>query len=148
MTRIPSFDSQIRQSISPYKTFTRYVVFAVVAGACNLSSQALASSILPSIPLMFSIIFGTGVGFVTKYILDKRWIFYDPYEGHQSEVKKISVYGASGVVTTLTFWVVELASWGLWHTSLAKYTGAFFGLLLGNFMKYNLDKRFVFSLPK
>ena len=145
MTRVPSYDMPIRPPISRYKTFTRYVVFAFLAGACNLLSQAFASSVSPAMPLMISIVFGTGIGFLTKYILDKRWIFYDPYQGHQSEARKLSIYGASGIVTTLVFWSVELSSWAVWHTSFAKFTGACVGLMLGNILKYNLDKRFVFA---
>ncbi len=53
------------------------------------------------------------VGFVAKYILDKRWVFFDAYESHASEARKVMIYGAFGVGTTLLFWGIELAAWHL-----------------------------------
>jgi putative flippase GtrA len=94
---------------------------------------------------MVSVLFGTGVGFVLKYLLDKRWIFFDDYCGHSAELRKFVVYGLFRVGTTLLIWGMELGAWHLWQTTVAKYSGAVVGLSLGNRIKYLLDKHYVFG---
>jgi putative flippase GtrA len=93
---------------------------------------------------MLSVLLGTGVGFFVKYVLDKRWVFLDDYEGHLLELRKITLYGFLSVGTTLLFWAVELGAWHYWHTPSAKYAGGAIGLALGNWIKYLLDRQFVF----
>ena len=84
------------------------------------------------------------VGFALKYALDKKWIFYDAYTSHTSELRKVFLYGLFSVVTTLIFWGVEVMFWTIWETSLAKYAGAVLGLAIGYAAKYSLDRAFVF----
>jgi putative flippase GtrA len=100
--------------------FIRYVLFAAAGGASNLASQ---EATLPALPLIDSVLVSTGVGFVVKYVLDKRWIFLDEFGEHAAEVRKIV--------------------WHLWQTTVAKYAGAVVGLSLGNWVKYLLDKHYV-----
>jgi len=125
--------------------FVRYVLFVVFAGLGNLFSQEAVVRVAPALPLMASVLVGTGVGFVIKYALDKRWIFFDDYESHTEEIRKVIVYGLFSVLTTLIFWAVEIGAWRHWETSFAKYTGAVIGLAIGNLIKYLLDRRFVFG---
>jgi putative flippase GtrA len=125
--------------------FVRYVLFAVIAGAANLSAQELTIRALPTLPVAVSVLVGTGAGFLVKYALDKRWIFFDAYESHATEIRKIAIYGVSGVATTLVFWGAELGAWTTWRTPEAKYAGAVVGLALGNWIKYRLDKHYVFG---
>ena len=124
--------------------FVRYVAFAVISSLANLGTQELAVQSFPAAPIFVSILLGTGVGFVTKYLLDKRWVFADPYSSHGEEARKVVLYGALSVITTLLFWGTELAAWTIWHTAEAKYIGGAIGLAVGNWIKYRLDKRFVF----
>jgi len=123
----------------------RYVVFAIAAGLSNLASQEAVVRLFPVLPTMGSVLVGTGVGFLIKYLLDKRWIFHDTFDTHGDEVRKIVVYGFSGVGTTLIFWAAELGFWHLGQTVSAKYIGAALGLSIGNAVKYLLDRKFVFS---
>lgn len=127
----------------------RYVLFATVATLANLLTQELVVQLAPgdqTAPwlLTASILAGTVVGFALKYALDKRWIFYDAYTSHSSEVRKISLYGLFSVATTLIFWGMEVVFWTIWETSFAKYTGAVLGLAIGYATKYFLDRNFVF----
>jgi putative flippase GtrA len=121
-----------------------YTLFAVFAGLCNLVSQEVTLRLWPAFPLMGAVLAGTGVGFVVKYILDKHWIFADAYEGHALELRKIILYGLFSVGTTAIFWGIEIGAWHLWETSAAKYVGAVFGLVLGNWIKFRLDRAWVF----
>ncbi|HEX2147658.1 MAG TPA: GtrA family protein [Pseudorhizobium sp.] len=122
----------------------RYVLFAVISTVVNFAVQELAISAAPAQPLMLSIFLGTGAGFVVKYILDKKWIFYDGYTSRASEARKVSLYGMFSIVTTIIFWSFEVAFWTIWGTDLAKYTGGAIGLAIGYASKYALDRKFVF----
>jgi putative flippase GtrA len=124
--------------------FVRYVLFAVIATLANLATQELVIRLAPVAPLTLSILAGTAAGFVLKYVLDKRWVFEDGYDGHREELQKVTLYGAFSVLTTLVFWGFEVAFWTIWHTDVAKYTGAVLGLALGYAAKFALDRTFVF----
>ena len=50
-----------------------------------------------------------------------------------------------GLVTTALFWGTETAFWLLWGTEAMRELGAVLGLSVGYVVKYNLDKRYVFS---
>ncbi len=123
----------------------RYLVFAVLATLANLAAQELVIRVSPVAPLALSILAGTAAGFVLKYVLDKRWVFADRSESHAQEIRKVTLYGAFSVLTTLVFWGFEIAFWALWRTDLAKYTGAVLGLALGYAAKFALDRAFVFT---
>jgi len=122
----------------------RYVLFAVVATVANLVTQEAVFRMAPIAPLASSIASGTVVGFAVKYLLDKKWIFFDEYTGARREFQKVGLYGVFSVVTTLVFWSFEVAFWTLWRTDLAKYTGAVLGLAIGYAAKFALDRAFVF----
>lgn len=133
-----------RPSLSVGAILIRYVLFAVTAGLANIATQEIVVRGLRSASIIASILAGTAMGFLVKYLLDKRWVFLDGYQGHAAEVRKIAAYGAFGVGTTLLFWAIELSFWHVWRTVEAKYIGAVIGLALGNWVKYQLDKHYVF----
>ena len=122
----------------------RYVLFAVVATLVNLAAQVVTIRLAPLAPLAVSSLAGTAAGFAVKYILDKRWIFYDAYTSHRDEARKVTLYALFSVVTTLIFWGFEVTFWTIWRTDLAKYTGAVLGLAIGYAAKCVLDQTFVF----
>ena len=122
----------------------RYVLFAVVATVANLAAQEIVVRLAPVAPLALSIAAGTVVGFAVKYVLDKKWVFYDRFTSHRDEARKISLYGLFSVFTTLVFWGFEVTFWTIWRTDLAKYTGAVLGLAIGYAAKFVLDQTFVF----
>jgi len=125
--------------------FVRYVSFAVLATLANLATQEVVTRIAPTSSLMPSILMGTIAGFVLKYLLDKKWVFDDGYDGHRQEIQKITLYGAFSVLTTLVFWGFEVAFWTIWRTDFAKYSGAVLGLAIGYAAKFVLDRTFVFK---
>jgi putative flippase GtrA len=123
----------------------RYALFAAISTLMNLGTQELVVRSSPIAPLTISIVAGTIVGFAVKYALDKRWIFFDGYDGHAREALKIALYGIFSVLTTLVFWGFEVAFWIFWRTDLAKYCGAVLGLALGYAAKYLIDRNLVFT---
>lgn len=80
-----------------------------------------------------------------KYLLDKRWIFYDFETGVKNHGRKFSLYTGMGLITTAIFWGTETAFWLIWQTDLMRELGAILGLSVGYVVKYNLDRRFVFT---
>ncbi|MDA9780500.1 GtrA family protein, partial [Amylibacter sp.] len=88
---------------------------------------------------------GTIVGLVLKYFLDKRWIFGDMSAGVKAHSKKFLLYTAMGIVTTAIFWATETAFWLVWETDVMREVGAVIGLSIGYVVKYNLDRRYVFT---
>jgi putative flippase GtrA len=133
-----------RAPLSAHVIFVRYVAFAFVAGLTNIAAQEIFVRAMPLAPIMASILSGTILGFIVKYLLEKRWVFLDEYGGHVAEARKIVLYGILGAGTTGLFWVTELGFWYSLHTVEAKYIGAAIGLALGNWIKYHLSKRYVF----
>jgi putative flippase GtrA len=119
----------------------RYAGFAVIATLANLATQQITIGMAP---LALSIAMGTLVGFAAKYGLDKYFIFFDTYSGHAREAGKVLLYGLFSIVTTLVFWSFEAGFWAIWHSDLAKYSGAIIGLALGYAVKFLLDKHVTF----
>jgi len=123
----------------------RYGAFAVVATLANLGAQRLVLGVWGNdYALALAIFVGTGVGLAVKYILDKRWIFFDHSTGAATHGRKFALYTLMGVVTTVIFWGAETAAWMIWHTDMAREAGAILGLTVGYVVKYRLDKRYVF----
>lgn len=124
----------------------RYAAFAVLATLANLAAQRLVlAEIAGDVGFALAVAAGTAAGLVLKYLLDKRWIFYDRSTGVAAHGRKFTLYTVMGVVTTLIFWGTETAFWLLWRTDLMREAGAVLGLTVGYVIKYQLDRRFVFE---
>lgn len=124
----------------------KYTAFAVIATIVNLGVQRLVLT-QGGDGMTFALAIGAGtlVGLVIKYTLDKRWIFYDLDTGVKAHGQKFSLYTAMGLITTAIFWGAETAFWLIWQTDVMRELGAIIGLSIGYVVKYNLDRRFVFT---
>lgn len=128
-----------------------YAVFAVVATAANLVAQALAGLALDLAPgalgpgYWFALAFGTGVGLVVKYVLDKQWIFRDRATGVRAHSRRFMLYTVMGLFTTAIFWGTQTLFVLVWRTEAALMVGGALGLAVGYVVKYRLDRRYVFS---
>jgi putative flippase GtrA len=124
----------------------RYTAFAVIATLANLGAQRAALAALDMRgELAAAMLVGTAVGLVVKYALDKKWIFFDASSGIAAHGKRFSLYTAMGIVTTMIFWGFEAGFWYVWRTDVMREAGAVIGLAIGYAVKYELDRRFVFS---
>lgn len=124
----------------------RYSAFAVVATLVNLGVQRAVLA-FGDTALVFAAAIGAGTlaGLVVKYVLDKRWIFYDRATGARAHGEKFSRYTAMGLITTAIFWGTETTFWLIWQTDLMRELGAIIGLSIGYVTKYQLDRRYVFT---
>lgn len=124
----------------------RYAAFAMVATIANLATQRVVLQFGETgIHFAGAVGAGTIVGLIIKYVLDKRWIFHDVATGVKNHSRRFSLYTAMGLITTAIFWGTETAFWLIWQTDMMRELGAILGLSVGYVVKYNLDRRFVFT---
>ena len=88
---------------------------------------------------------GTAVGLLLKYQLDKRYIFGFSPASFIHDSRTFALYTCMGLLTTAIFWGFEFGFHLLFQDKLMRYLGAVIGLAIGYWMKYHLDKRFVFQ---
>ena len=94
------------------------------------------------------LVVGTGAGLVTKYILDKKWIFRYDAGGLAGDIGTFLLYALMGVATTAIFWITELAFDRFLPLENARYLGGALGLIAGYTAKYFLDRTLVFRKSK
>jgi putative flippase GtrA len=127
-----------------------YAGFGVVATAANLGVQVVLHGLLPpgqgaGVAYWLALAAGTGAGLVIKYVLDKRWIFADPSAGIASHGRMFSLYTLMGVASTGIFWGTQTAFFLATGSLAMLYLGGALGLAVGYWVKYRLDRRFVFT---
>ncbi len=123
----------------------RYAAFAAISTLVNLAFQALVKSVdQGAYSTTLAMAVGTVAGIVPKYLLDKWWIFGDATGGLDSEARKFVLYGALSGITTVVFWITEYLFDWIGGGGPLRYVGAVLGLSLGYWMKYRLDRQFVF----
>jgi len=91
-----------------------------------------------------SIFIGTIEGLPLRYYLEKRYIFAFESDDIKHDSKLFVLSSSMGIITTLIFWLTEYLFHILFNTDFMRYAGGVIGLALGYFIKYKLDKRFVF----
>lgn len=127
------------------KLAINYATFALVATAANIGAQDLViRTYSGSFDIFASIIAGTGVGLVVKYILDKRYIFSFRARSVAHDTQTFALYSVMGLVTTVIFWGFEFGFHHIFETKEMRYLGGVIGLAIGYLTKYHLDKRYVF----
>jgi putative flippase GtrA len=131
------------------KLAVTYTVFAIIATIANIAAQDITVHIyIGMYSIILSVIAGTAVGLVIKYILDKRYIFRFQTRNITHNSKIFVLYTLMGIVTTLIFWFFEFGFNHFFQTKQMRYFGGVIGLALGYIVKYQLDKRFVFRMQK
>jgi putative flippase GtrA len=125
-----------------------YAIIALIATAANLGAQALSVRVWTGLwHIEISVLVGTAVGLVLKYVLDKIYIFRFKADDALHDLQTFILYTGMGVVTTLLFWGFEFGFNATFQDKDMRYVGALIGLGLGYWAKYHLDKRFVFRTP-
>ena len=129
----------------------KYFIFACIATSLNIGTQKLFFVLYThnnDYSIYIAMLLGTVIGFITKYFLDKNFIFYYKADSGKQNFFLFVLYSAMGVVTTVIFWGTELLFDYLFPFDEAKYIGAIIGLSIGYTSKYFLDKKFVFKPNK
>ena len=123
-----------------------YSSFAIIAIAANVLSQEFALLFYQGAhELVVAIPVGTAVGLVVKFVLDRKYIFKADTVPLSKDGRQFIAYTATGVLTTVLFWGSEIAFELLFASREARYVGAILGLSCGYILKYQLDRRYVFT---
>lgn len=146
------------------KLILKYSFFAFISIIVNLVSQELIYNALKlnlflevvktiekfsnfsNFIFYTSMLGGTFFGLLTKYMLDKKYIFYYKVKSKKDDLSKFIMYTFMGIITTFIFWGFEIAFKNIFDFYIAKYIGGLIGLTIGYTVKYFLDKRFVFRV--
>jgi len=122
-----------------------YILFSGISTLINICAQMLSLRIYNGhYSIEISIFIGTIAGLPLRYYLEKRYIFAFKSEDIKHDSKLFVLYSSMGIITTFIFWGTEYLFYILFNTDFMRYTGGVIGLALGYFIKYQLDKRFVF----
>lgn len=127
------------------KILVLYTLLAVLSTAINIGSQMLSIWIYKGpLSVEISILVGTVMGLPLRYFLEKRYIFNFTSKNLVHDGKLFVFYSAMGVITTLIFWGTEYTFHLIYDTDFMRYLGGVFGLSIGFYVKYQLDKKYVF----
>lgn len=122
-----------------------YTFFAVLSTIINIGSQIFSIWVYKGpYSVEISILVGTAAGLPLRYFLEKRYIFDFTSQNLAHDGKLFIFYSAMGVITTIIFWGTEYAFHLIYDTDLMRYVGGILGLAIGYFVKYQLDKKYVF----
>lgn len=125
------------------------LVYALVSGfatVANIATQALSMWAYDGMyAVALSVLAGTAMGFPIKYVLEKKYVFDFKADNLGHDTRLFILYGFMGVFTTAVFWGIEFAFHHLFGTDAMRYLGGAIGLTIGSYIKYHLDKRFVFK---
>ena len=122
-----------------------YTIFALIATIANIGAQDIViRGYSGMFDVLLSVVVGTGVGLVVKYVLDKKYIFGFRARSVAHDGQTFLLYTVMGLVTTAIFWAFEFGFHHLFETKEMRYLGGVIGLAIGYLTKYHLDKRYVF----
>ena len=124
-----------------------YIVFASLSTAINIGSQMLSMGIYKGLyAVEISILVGTATGLPLRYLLEKRYIFSFKSSDIRHDGQLFVLYSFMGVLTTAIFWLTEYAFHLLFAEDFMRYVGGVIGLGIGFYVKYRLDKKYVFVI--
>ena len=127
------------------KILACYTLFATLSTIINIGSQIISVwAYKGPFSIEISILVGTAAGLPLRYFLEKRYIFSFTSKNLAHDGKLFVFYSAMGVITTLIFWSTEYAFHLIYDTDVMRYVGGIIGLAIGFYVKYQLDKKYVF----
>ncbi len=129
------------------KTAILYTIFAVIATIINIAGQDMSIRVYDDAhSVVLSVLVGTIVGLIVKYVLDKKYIFQYQTISIAHDTRTFVTYTVMGLITTAIFWCSEITFDAIFQSKEMRYLGGVIGLAIGYYIKYQLDKRYVFKL--
>lgn len=123
----------------------RYCLFALAATIVNIGTQECVMRLHDGrFAIALSMAIGTACGLLVKYLLDKHYIFRFRARDLGHDARTLFLYILMGLATTAIFWAFELGFAWLHESRAMRYLGGALGLAIGYFVKYQLDKHYVF----
>ncbi|WP_216235808.1 GtrA family protein [Polynucleobacter wuianus] len=134
------------KKLSSKDILLRYILIAILATAINIAIQIIFLRVYHGEnALILSVLCATAIGLFLRYELDKKYIFNAQHKNMRSDVRKFLLYSSMGIFSTAIFWLTEWAFHIIFASNLMRYVGAGIGLSTGYYVKYHLDKKFVFN---
>ncbi len=122
-----------------------YTLFAIVSTIINIGFQMVSIwAYKGSFYIEISILVGTVAGLPLRYILEKRYIFKFMSKNFVHDGKLFIFYTIMAMITTIIFWGTEYVFHVIFDIDLMRYLGGIIGLTIGFYIKYQLDKKYVF----
>jgi putative flippase GtrA len=132
-------------ALTAVKIAVLYTLFAVFSIVINIGSQMLSTwAYKGNYSVEVSILAGTAAGLPLRYFLEERYVFNFTSYNLAHDGRLFVFYSAMGVITTLIFWGTEYAFHLIYDSDFMRYIGGTIGLAVGFYVKYQLDKKFVF----
>ena len=132
-------------ALTVLKIAVLYTLFAVFSIVINIGSQMLSIWVYKGLfSVEISILVGTAMGLPLRYFLEKKYIFDFTSKNLAHDGKLFVFYSAMGIITTLIFWGTEYTFHLIYDTDFMRYLGGIIGLSIGFYVKYQLDKKYVF----
>ncbi len=118
-----------------------YFLFALISSFINIIGQHIFLNYYEN--LFLAVIAGSAAGLVFKYILDSSIVF----DGNkQISLETFLRYAFIGACITPIIWIVEVIFLNIYGTVFMRDVGALLGIALAYYIKYEMDKRFVFKV--
>jgi putative flippase GtrA len=122
-----------------------YIIFAAISTLINIGSQILSMWFYDGpYAVEASILIGTGTGLPLRYILEKRYIFSFRADDIRHDSRLFLLYSFMALFTTAIFWGTEYTFHLNFKSELMRYLGGVIGLSIGFYIKYWLDRKYVF----
>jgi putative flippase GtrA len=124
---------------------TLYTLFAAFSTAINICTQMISIWLYKGLyAVEVSILMGTAISFPLRYFLEKRYIFAFKTKKISQDGQLFALYSLMSIFTTAIFWIWEYSFQLVWGTDTMRYIGGVIGLTIGFYVKYYLDKKYVF----
>ena len=122
------------------KTFL-YFLFALFVAPINLIGQHISLNYHEN--LFLAVIVGSAFALVFKYILDCTIVFN---RKNIINLKTFLTYAFFGACLAPIVWIVEVMFLNIFGTVFMRDIGALLGIALAYWIKYEMDKRYVFNI--
>lgn len=117
-----------------------YFLFAFLSSIVNLIGQHIFLIYFEN--LFLAVVCGSAGALIFKYVLDSSIVFENSRE---LNLKTFITYAFIGACLTPIIWIVEVSFLNLFGTVLMRDVGALIGISLAYYIKYEMDKRYVFN---
>ena len=117
-----------------------YFLFALLSAFVNIIGQHIFLNYYEN--LFLAVIVGSAAALFFKYILDSSIIFD---ASKQISLETFLRYAFIGACITPIIWLVEVIFLNIFGTVFMRDVGAFLGIALAYYVKYEMDKRYVFK---
>jgi putative flippase GtrA len=130
---------------SPLTIAVVYIILATLSTLINIGTQILSIWAYKGLySIEISILTGTATGLPLRYVLEKRYIFFFKSESLSHDGRLFALYSFMSIFTTAIFWFTEYSFHLIFAAESMRYLGGVIGLAIVFYIKYRLDKKFVF----